>query len=165
MILLLDSNLLTKLCHPAKDKNRPFAEWLEKLLESKEQRYSVAIPEIADYEVRRGLMHVALRSGRPTTRSLLRLDLLTETLIYIPLNTATMRRAAGLWAESRYQGLPTAPEEALDGDVILAAQALEVAGVVVTEDVEHLSRFVETYHWQELLQHTAHKKDESSTQP
>jgi predicted nucleic acid-binding protein len=148
MKLLLDTNILTRLCHPHKDINASVNEWLEKLLGL--NSFTVIIPEIADYEVRRGLMHVALKSGQSTTRSLLRLDLLTEMLEYLPLNTATMRRAAGLWAESRLAGLPTAVEVALDGDVLLAAQALEVSGVVVTENIRHLSRFVESRLWQNI---------------
>ncbi len=39
--------------------------------------------------------------------------------------------------------------EALDGDVILAAQALEVDGVVITENLRHMTRFVTAYRWQE----------------
>jgi predicted nucleic acid-binding protein len=95
-------------------------------------------------------MHVALKSGQPTTRSLLRLDLLTEKLEYLPLNTATMRRAAGLWAEGRLAGQPTAVDGALDCDVLLAAQALQVSGVVVTENIRHLSRYVESRRWQDV---------------
>ena len=148
MKLLLDTNILTRLCHPHKDINFAVNEWLEQLLGL--SPFTVIIPEIADYEVRRGLMHVALKSGQPTTRSLLRLDLLTEKLEYLPLNTATMRRAAGLWAESRLAGQPTADDAALDGDVLLAAQALEVSGVVVTENIRHLSRFVESCRWQDI---------------
>jgi predicted nucleic acid-binding protein len=148
MKLLLDTNILTRLCHPHKDVNLGVNEWLEKLLGL--SSFTVIIPEIADYEVRRGLMHVALKSGHPTTRSLLRLDLLTEKLEYLPLNTATMRRAAGLWAESRLAGQPTAVDVALDGDVLWAAQALEVSGIVVTENIRHLSRFVESRLWQKV---------------
>jgi predicted nucleic acid-binding protein len=148
MKLLLDANILTRLCHPHKDVNLAVNEWLEQLLGL--SSFTVIIPEIADYEVRRGLMHVALKSGQPTTRSLLRLDLLTEKLEYLPLNTATMRRAAGLWAESRLAGQPTADDAALDGDVLLAAQALEVSGVVITENIRHLSRFVESCRWQDV---------------
>lgn len=148
MRLLLDTNILTRLCHPHKDVNVSVNEWLERILGS--NPFTVIIPEIADYEVRRGLMHVALKSGQSTTRSLLRLDLLTEKLEYLPLNTATMRRAAGLWAESRLVGRPTAVDVALDGDVLLAAQALEVSGVVVTENIRHLSRFVESRRWQDV---------------
>ncbi len=60
-----------------------------------------------------------------------------------------MRRAAELWAEARHAGLSTTPGEALDGDVILAAQALDVAGIVFTENLRHISRFVTAYRWQE----------------
>lgn len=149
MKLLLDANILSRLCHPTYEKNLALSKWIEKVVSSRPSA-SVCVPEIADYEVRRGLLHVALRSGRSTTRSLLRLDLLSETLEYIPLNTQTMRRAAGLWAEARRSGQPTAVKEALDGDVILAAQALEVSGIVVTENTRHLGRFVAAYEWQEV---------------
>ncbi len=148
MKLLLDTSILTRLCHPHKEVNLNVNEWLEKLLGSRQ--CTVIIPEIADYEVRRGLIHVALKSGQATTKSLLRLDLLTEKLEYLPLNTATMRRAAGLWAESRLAGRPTAVDAALDGDVLLAAQALDISGVVVTENIRHLSRFVESRRWQDV---------------
>ena len=150
MKLLLDANILTRLCHPTHEENRPLSQWLEKVLGLSGPEVSVCIPEIVDYEVRRGLLHVALRSGRSMTKSLLRLDLLSDSLEYVPLNTQIMRRAAGLWAEARHSGQPTAPEEALDGDVILAAQALEVAGLVVTENTRHLSRFAPAYRWQEV---------------
>jgi predicted nucleic acid-binding protein len=78
------------------------------------------------------------------------LDRLAEDLDYLPLETRTLRRAAGLWAEARFRGQPTAPVEALDGDVILAAQALTVGGLVVTENVRHLQQFVRAYHWRDM---------------
>lgn len=148
MKLLLDTNILARLCHPVKEENHLVGEWLTELLDS--SSFTIYIPEIADYEARRGLLHVALRSGRSTTRSLDRLDRLGELLNYLPLTTQAMRRAALLWAESRNAGRPTAAGEALDGDVILAAQALEVSGVVITENVRHLSRLVTTYRWQNV---------------
>jgi predicted nucleic acid-binding protein len=126
------------------------ADWLESVLIEHAASVVLYLPEIVDYEVRRGLLHVALRSGRSTTRSLLRLDRLTETLDYLPLDTATMRRAAGLWAEARATGRPTAPGEALDGDVILASQAIAVGGSVVTENIRHLERFVSAHRWDEV---------------
>ena len=81
-------------------------------------RRSVYLPEIADYEVRREL----LRAGKAS--SIARLDALAAALKYVPLSTAAMRKAAELWADSRKAGKPTASEKAIDGDVILAAQAM-----------------------------------------
>jgi len=85
--------------------------------------------------------------GQALPQSLHRLDQLNATLDYLPIDTATMRLAAELWAESRKQGAPT---EALDGDVILAAQALQIGGIVVTQNRKHLEQFVATATWQEL---------------
>ena len=54
-----------------------------------------------------------------------------------------------LWAETRRRGRPTADAQALDGDVILAAQTLAIGGRVATENVGHLALFVEAYDWRE----------------
>ena len=148
MKLLLDTNILSRLCHPNRSENQATAERFVRTL--RDGKHSIVIPEIADYEVRRGLLHVALRSGRSTTKSLQRLDALATTCSYLPLRTATLRRAAALWARCRYRGLPTASDPALDGDVILAAQAIESGCVVVTENVRHLSRLTIAYPWQDL---------------
>jgi len=150
MNLLLDTNVLTRLCHPARGDNRVVSDWLSDLLAARTHEVTVYLPEIADYEARRGLFHIALRSGRSTTRSLERLDQLGSLLTYLPLTTPTLRLAARLWAESRHAGRPTAASEAVDGDVILAAQALEVSGMVVTENVRHLSRLVPALPWHSI---------------
>jgi hypothetical protein len=47
-------------------------------------------------------------------------------------------------------GTPTAPPEALDGDVILAAQAERAGAIVATENVAHLARFVIARHWRDI---------------
>lgn len=151
MKILLDTNIVTRLCHPNQDANRQVTQWLEALIRKSDHGLTLCLPEIADYEARRGLLHVALRSGQSTTKSLVRLDLLAQILEYLPLDTQTLRRAAGLWAETRHAGRPTAPATALDGDVILAAQALENGGVVVTENTRHLTRFVTARTWREVL--------------
>lgn len=63
--------------------------------------------------------------------------------------------AAELWGRARREGYPTAHDHALDGDVILAAQAsLLSAGandmVVATTNVAHPSRFVVAEEWQNI---------------
>jgi len=150
MKLLLDTNILTRLCYQGRNENQVISDWLSDLLRVHGHELIVCIPEIADYEARRGLLHVALQSGRSTTKRLERLDELNELLTYLPLTTPTLRMAARLWAEGRHAGRPTATKESLDGDVILAAQALEVSGIVVTENVRHLSLHVTTCQWHEL---------------
>jgi predicted nucleic acid-binding protein len=109
----------------------------------------VLLPEICDYELRRKLLHL-IRKGQSKQRSIDRLDELGKLLDYLPLDTDTMLRAAQVWAEARLRGLPTAPDHSLDGDVILAAQALEVNGTVVTHNPKHLSRFVPAQKWEDI---------------
>ena len=97
------------------------------------------LPEIADYEVRRELLRLNARTA------LRRLDALHNETLYLPLTTPVMRRAAELWAQMRQRGTPTADPRALDGDVILAAQALSALQpgdtlVVATTNVGHHGR-------------------------
>lgn len=80
--------------------------------------------------------------------SLSRLDALQKTLTYLPITTTVMHKAAELWADARKHGRPTADPRELDCDVILAAQAIEAGGIVATENVGHLSRYVTALHWQ-----------------
>lgn len=106
----------------------------------------VLVPEIADYEVRRELV----RAGK--TAGLAKLDELADRVRYLPITTAAMRRAAELWADARRQGKPTAGTGDIDGDVILAAQALTLGGdvVVATVNVGHLSRYVPAAVWEDI---------------
>lgn len=111
----------------------------------------VAIPEIADYEIRRGL----LLAG--ATASIRRLDGLREELgHYIPISTEAIRKAAELWADARRQGRATADDKALDADVIVAAQAIHFKGLgdkltVATYNVGHLSRYLDARHWKDIV--------------
>ena len=102
------------------------------------------IPEISDYEVRRELIRAQRQVG------IGRLDQLKQTLPYLPITTAVMLHAAQLWAEARQRGRPTADPKELDCDVILAAQALEVRATVVTDNIGHLSLFVEAKSWRDI---------------
>jgi predicted nucleic acid-binding protein len=109
----------------------------------------VFLPEITDYEVRRELLQARL------PKSIAVLNTLQTELDYLILTTPVMRRAAELWAEVRQAGRPTADRHALDGDVILAAQALALGYasgevVVATTNIGHISRFVDARHWQDI---------------
>jgi len=148
MRIMLDANVLSGVCLPRQDPD--LAGWFSTVLKLHGKRLKVFLPEIVDYEVRRGLRHIALRSGTQTTRGLKRLDQLKAMLTYLPIDTPTMLLAADLWAEARFQGIPTTDEKSLDGDVILAAQARQADAAVVTQNVRHLSRFVKAYRWQDL---------------
>ena len=107
------------------------------------------VPEIADYEVRRELLRAQKRA------CIARLDRLKTRIGYTPITTEVMLLAAELWAEARRQGRPTTDDRALDGDVILAAQAV-VRGrggdevVIATTNVGHLGRFADARNWEEI---------------
>ncbi len=108
--------------------------------------WKIYVPEITDYEVRRGL----IESGN--SASVLRLDQLIEQFNYVSITTAAMRLAADLWAQGRKTGRATADPKALDGDVILAAQAKTLtpapAGLVIaTANVAHISRYFPAMEW------------------
>ncbi|MGH2345513.1 MAG: hypothetical protein ACRDG4_09835, partial [Chloroflexota bacterium] len=129
------------------DKYPPFARWLRRTVES---GILLCVPEIADYELRRGYL---LKGWLDQTA---RLDELGKALRYVPLTTSAIRRAAGFWADARRNGIQTAPDPALDGDVILAAQTLELAAslqlqpndvIVATDNVGHLGRYVDAQRW------------------
>ncbi len=99
-----------------------------------------AVPEIARYEVRRELF----RAGN--VGSLRRLDHLHPGMDFMPITSEIMDIASELWALVRKAGLPTAPDERLDGDAILAATALVARQtvdevIIATGNVDHLARF------------------------
>ena len=75
--------------------------------------------------------------------------------------TAHDAEAVDAWCgrsfDARNAGFPTAHDAALDGDVILAAQARSIqpnAGsenvVVATTNASHLARYVEAKHWTDI---------------
>ena len=142
MVIVLDTGPVGMITNPnASVTNRECYQWMESLVQ---QGAQVWVPEIADYEVRREL----LRANK--ARGIARLDLLKNSIGYLPLTTPIMLKAAELWAQARRSGTPTADPKALDCAVILAAQALAVQGIVAIENVGHLSRFVEARHWREI---------------
>lgn len=139
--IILDAGPLGKIAHPK--PNLQIAEWFKLIVSSGGEIY---VSEVADYEVRRSLLLNRLK------KSVERLDELKEELTYLPLTTDQMLKAAELWAMAWESGYPTADPKELDCDVILAAQALSVDAnaIVATENVKHLSRFVDARHWKDI---------------
>ena len=77
---------------------------------------------------------------------------------YVPLSDEALRLAAELWAKSRQEGQPKAGANALDVDVILAAQALSFGSpagdvVVATTNPKHLAQFLTAKQWEDILPH------------
>lgn len=91
--IILDTGPLGKVAHPR--PNPEVAAWLRRAVAS---GALVIIPEIADYELRRNMILEGL------TSSLKRLDELEDLLVYMPLTTRVMMKAAEFWAEARERG-------------------------------------------------------------
>lgn len=143
-VVLLDSGPLGMIAHPR--ANPEITEWLQQSLNS---GTTVLVPELSDYEVRREL----LRAKK--IKSLRRLDRLKQVLGYLPITTDAMLRASEFWALARNLGRPTAKDQGLDGDCILAAQAdtmsdSETDLVIATNNVGHLGVLTRAALWNEL---------------
>ncbi|OCR02460.1 nuclease [Oscillatoriales cyanobacterium USR001] len=145
--VLLDSGPLGLVTNPS-GSSQAFEcnQWLKFLISS---GYRVFVPEIADYEVRREL----LRANK--IRGIERLDNLIDQIGYTPITREVMLKAAEFWANARKQGQPTANNQSLDADVILAAQAFMISShgedaVIATTNVRHLTRFVPAKLWHEI---------------
>jgi predicted nucleic acid-binding protein len=142
-IYLLDSGPLGLLAHDRASRRIPIQDWLTNEMAG---GASIYISEVADYEVRRELARLVRASQLPPSR-LDRLDQLASLFGYLPVSTAMWKRAAELWAEARLQGHPSASDPALDGDVLIAAQALKIWATVVTTNATHLGRWVAVQTW------------------
>jgi hypothetical protein len=76
----------------------------------------------------------------------MRLDALSISLTYDPITTPAIHKAADYWADARRRGLPTAADQSLDADAILAAQVALIGApgdpiTVATSNSVHLIRF------------------------
>lgn len=143
--VLLDSAPLSLLSAPPRRPDvQACRRWLTHLVAAGAR---MVVPEIIDYELRRELLRARKRA------SVARLDALTQTIEYLSITTAAMRQAAELWAQARQQGQPTASDDTIDIDMILAAQALTLGTpnvVIATTNISHLSRFVPAELWQAI---------------
>jgi hypothetical protein len=146
-LVFLDSKPLGMLANPGRNLDAVRCrQWTRDLWAA---GVRIFVPEICDDEVRRKLIHVGSTSG------VIRLDRLKLGFDDAPITTDVMLLAADLWARSRHRGTPTAPDDALDGDVILAAQALLSAGpgdvvTVATDNIGHLGQFLDAKPWEKI---------------
>lgn len=145
-VIFIDTGPLGKITHPRAEKNSRYVD-LIKYAHARD--YQLVIPEIADYELRREYL---LNKNQ---KSLDRLDNLKTLLIFAPITSNVMKRAAELWAEARLRHTPTADKKELDGDVILAAEAQlfdeSNSAIVLTENIGHLGQFVTVKTVEEIL--------------
>lgn len=150
MRLLLDTNILMKICHP---KQHPeVKDWLKAWLGRTADGDDVVIhvSAAADYELRRGYLWKLNRHPNEQ-KALDRLDQLLELLDLEPVTNDHLRVAAARWAKARRGGYATAAERDVDWDVIIATQAAEMEAVVVTNNTDHLSRYgVDAKDWSEV---------------
>jgi predicted nucleic acid-binding protein len=148
MWIVLDAGPLGLLANPTRSGPAQAAQsWARAKIAD---GHHLVVAEISDYEVRREL----LRANRAA--AVARLDAICAGFGYAPITTSVMRDAAQLWANARNSGQPTAHDHALDGDVILAAQArtLPVGRdepvVVATTNTGHLALYVAAEVWGDL---------------
>lgn len=146
--IILDSGPLGMVTNPRakSDTTKACNQWLDQMIQS---GHTIAIPEIADYEVRRELLRTQ------NFKSIEQLDRFKQTAIYLRITTEIMLYSAQLWAMARQSGQPTAHSQALDGDVILAAQVAlsfpaDVETIVATTNVAHIARFVRADLWSNI---------------
>ena len=148
-IIFLDSGPLGILTKPRRtDEVEAAIEWARDMLAS---GHKFIVPSIADYEVRRELE----RAGKSTGLLLLDQWNNSEPDRYLPLTDRALRLASKLWAQARRQGKPTADPKELDGDVLIAAQALDTGipfsdFVIATVNVGHLSVFAPAMLWSDI---------------
>lgn len=148
--LLLDTNVLMKLCHPKEYQD--VKEWLQGWLGlvAAGRDIEITVSAAAEYELRRGYLW-KLDKDPNEGKALARLDAICGRLGVCPVSNDHLRAAAQHWADARRGGYGTAPQRDVDWDVIIASQAGEIGALVVTENTNHLSRYgVDAKDWPDI---------------
>lgn len=123
-------------------------EWIRACIAAGHQ---VVAPAVCYYEVLRELERLDARAQIARLQAFC----FASQARLLSINDRHLEAAARLWAQARQDGVPTASPEALDVDVILAAQAQALrarsdAYVIATTNVGHLARFVPAQHWAQI---------------
>ena len=111
--------------------------WLQLLAET---GVEIKAPDIALYEARRELRRLK------ATSQIARLERMLVGIDQIPVTSEAWRRAEDFWALVRRAGQPTAPDDDLDGDAILAGVAATSSSatdelLIATTNARHFGRF------------------------
>lgn len=107
----------------------------------------ILIPAISYYEALREL------EMRRAASQMIRLKAFClQPQRFVSLTTNDLEIAAQLWGQARRSGQPTADPHALDGDVILAAQAINLGFpssqfIIATTNLSHISRYAPCDLW------------------
>ncbi len=154
MIVFLDTNILNLITTPGdRDEAEKCKMWFYTLLV---RGAYITTSDICIYEISRGLLAESLRRGK----ELEGLQELTELKNQIELQSVTqavLNRAALVWAQSQYQGLPMTDAKRLDADAIICAhwQLLEEENqgrsvIIASTNLRHLNRFAIADLWQNV---------------
>jgi predicted nucleic acid-binding protein len=122
--LLLDTGVLTQICHPSGYQD--VKDWFRSLLLRGESAPEILVPALVDYELRRTL------SEREASAGLSRLDSLVQSVTVVPVSAEIGRRAVQISARLRAE--KRAPVS--DVDALIAATALTEDAVLVTSDAD-----------------------------
>lgn len=150
MRLLLDTNLLKRLCHPT--TNTDVKSWFDRALTYVRQTADagIYISSVADYELRRWYLW-KLVDHKDAEKGRIRLDQFCTELGVHAVSNEAFKDAALLWAQARKGGYSTAAEDRPEWDAVLAAQARELDATVVTENTRHLARYgVDAKDWYDV---------------
>ena len=146
--IILDSSPLSSIAKSASTPPSVTDQCRQWIISCLAAGHSVRVPAIAYYETLRELER--LNATQQIDR--LKTFCFMDPDRFIRLETVHLEHAATLWAKVRNAGIPTASPAALDGDVIIAAQALSLGIptpnlIVATSNPNHISRFVTADHW------------------
>lgn len=153
MIIFLDTNILGKLSNPNDHPDAVQCKvWFERLLAR--GVYFVS-SELCFYELKRSLI-LSVKQGNDA-EGLNQANNLRQFIDVLIVDEEVANIAAEIWSTSRLQGNPTAANNSLDIDIIIAAHWQLLVNkfpgryiVVSTTNLKHLRLFTEAEEWQNI---------------
>jgi len=149
LTVFLDAGPLGLVTNPKKTPDTiAAAQWV---FDMEAAGHRFIVPAIADYEVRREL----IRAGKSNGITRLNTFNAMEPGRFLSVTDSALLLGADLWARARNAGTPTADPRELDGDVLIAAKALDTGlpasdFIIATVNVGHLALFVPAEEWTKI---------------